>query len=52
MLVVVCVCVCVYQDDDEDFFDTYDSRRTETTDNRNRGIQGDGDARVVFGRKA
>ena len=50
--VVVCVCVCVYQDDDEDFFDTYDSRRTETTDNRNRGIQGDGDARVVFGRKA
>ena len=41
-----------YKDDDEDFFDTYDSRRAETTDNRNRGIQGDGDSRVVFGRKA
>jgi len=25
-----------YQDDDEDFFDTYDSRRTEKGDNRNR----------------
>lgn len=25
-----------YQDDDEDFFDTYDSRRSEADDNRNR----------------
>ena len=25
-----------YQDDDEDFFDTYDSRRTEQNINRNR----------------
>ena len=25
-----------YQDDDEDFFDAYDSRRTEQNQNRNR----------------
>jgi len=39
------------QDDDEDFFDTYDSRRVEIGDNRNRGRQGDNDGEV-FGRKA
>ena len=28
-----------YQDDDEDFFDTYDSRRNEKQDSRNRDLQ-------------
>lgn len=39
------------QDDDEDFFDSYDSRRVEIDDNRNRGRQGDREGEV-FGRKA
>ena len=38
------------QDDDEDFFDSYDSRRVETQDNRNRGLQAD-DKGFTFGRK-
>ena len=28
-----------YQDDDDDFFDTYDSRRNEKQDSRNRDLQ-------------
>merc|ERR1719484_154483 len=28
-----------YQDDDEDFFDSYDSRRNEKQDSRNRDLQ-------------
>ena len=31
-----------YQDDDEDFFDVYDSRRIENSDSRNRDLQRDG----------
>ena len=38
------------QDDEEDFFDTYDSRRIEANNNRNRGAQGDTKGEV-FGRK-
>ena len=38
------------QEDDDDFFDAYDSRRVETGDNRNRGIQGDEEG-YTFGRK-
>merc|ERR1719486_1011553 len=38
------------QDDDEDFFDAYDSRRVETQDNRNRGRQGDEEG-YTFGRR-
>merc|ERR1719231_1745932 len=41
-----------YQDDDEDFFDVYDSRRVEAQDNRNRGAQGDSDPFTTFGRRS
>merc|ERR1719191_2138853 len=40
-----------YQDDEEDFFDTYDSRRIESVDSRNRDLQAGGDANRQFGNK-
>ena len=36
------------QDDDEDFFDAYDSRRVEINDSRNRDLQAGGDGNRKF----
>ena len=38
-----------YQDDDEDFFDTYDSRREERSDSRNRDLQAEGVGDRAYG---